>query len=584
MRRLVAFVSAFVVVGSGYAVASLPAAASDTGTSLSVMSVQQMVVDEAASYLFLGGADGVFVSDLAGAPVTAVTVGAVSGLVLSEDGTTLYASRPASDDIAVIDVATLTEQLPIATGGSTCPGSLSFVGSTLWFGYGCAGQSGGIGAVELSSDPAVVALDLARPLTGSGFGSAPLVEAAAQAPGRLFVADPGYSMSTVDVFTVSGSAVLARTGMTQPFARVNDLAVSSDGQDLLVSLATGTALRRYAAADLADRGSITVTGSSRALAIASDGRIALGLADASQPAVYTFAADGSFQNQYIAGLGAFAVDVGFSGDASTLYAVTFDALGYTLHVITDLDATTPPAPSTPAITPDLHAIDLQWGHIGLNSVDTVGVYRGTDPAALTKIADVPATNAATQRWTDTGVAAGVTYYYAVTASSAGGESELSATVSTVRDESAVVFVTNRYTINNSYDIAYASDHGPLHRITAVSGSYDTPAFSPDGASVVYTALTGGVWHLWVAPLAGGAPRQLTSGDINEGSPAWSPDGRTIAYARTTPPGSSSVWTVPAAGGTPGRSPAASTTPTRRGHPTAPCWHSPTKARARSRSR
>ncbi len=36
-------------------------------------------------------------------------------------------------------------------------------------------------------------------------------------------------------------------------------------------------------------------------------------------------------------------------------------------------------------------------------------------------------------------------------------------------------------------------------------------------------------HIYLVPLAGGAPRQLTSGDLSQSSPAWSPDGKTIAF-------------------------------------------------------
>src|SRR6266566_4136261 len=36
-------------------------------------------------------------------------------------------------------------------------------------------------------------------------------------------------------------------------------------------------------------------------------------------------------------------------------------------------------------------------------------------------------------------------------------------------------------------------------------------------------------HIYLVPLAGGAPRQLTSGDLSQSSPSWSPDGKTIAF-------------------------------------------------------
>ena len=36
-------------------------------------------------------------------------------------------------------------------------------------------------------------------------------------------------------------------------------------------------------------------------------------------------------------------------------------------------------------------------------------------------------------------------------------------------------------------------------------------------------------HLYLVTRAGGIPRQLTSGDLSQGSPAWSPDGKTIVF-------------------------------------------------------
>src|SRR5262249_46552928 len=57
----------------------------------------------------------------------------------------------------------------------------------------------------------------------------------------------------------------------------------------------------------------------------------------------------------------------------------------------------------------------------------------------------------------------------------------------------------------------------------------SPSFSPDGASMVYSADVEGVPHLFVCPVAGGEERELTKGDDGQAQPAWSPDGKEIAF-------------------------------------------------------
>ena len=64
-----------------------------------------------------------------------------------------------------------------------------------------------------------------------------------------------------------------------------------------------------------------------------------------------------------------------------------------------------------------------------------------------------------------------------------------------------------------------------------------PEWAPDSRSIVFVALVNRDTsayastnaHLFEVAIAGGEPRQLTSGEVTYGSPAFSPDGRTLCY-------------------------------------------------------
>ena len=79
-----------------------------------------------------------------------------------------------------------------------------------------------------------------------------------------------------------------------------------------------------------------------------------------------------------------------------------------------------------------------------------------------------------------------------------------------------------------------------------------PKVSPDGARLAFTAqkmdLTknAGSQQIYVVPLDGGAPRQITS-DGNNTRPWWSPDSKRIAFISTRS-GASQVWTMNPDGG------------------------------------
>lgn len=79
--------------------------------------------------------------------------------------------------------------------------------------------------------------------------------------------------------------------------------------------------------------------------------------------------------------------------------------------------------------------------------------------------------------------------------------------------------------------------GRPRQITQGDSEDSSPVFSPDGKSLAIVSNRGvpEESHIWIVPLDGGAPRQLT--DLPPGaekSPQWSPDGKKIYFVRSTP--------------------------------------------------
>ena len=92
------------------------------------------------------------------------------------------------------------------------------------------------------------------------------------------------------------------------------------------------------------------------------------------------------------------------------------------------------------------------------------------------------------------------------------------------------------------------------RLTDLPGLEESPAISPDGKSVAFSAGVGGKRQLFVLLIAGGAPLQVTSDPVDHESPRWSPDSSSILYFSPAVSGTAqgSIWEVPALGGVPRR--------------------------------
>jgi Tol biopolymer transport system component len=76
----------------------------------------------------------------------------------------------------------------------------------------------------------------------------------------------------------------------------------------------------------------------------------------------------------------------------------------------------------------------------------------------------------------------------------------------------------------------------LSQVTFDEGVEEFPAWSPDGAEILYCRDVGGLRRLFRQPSSGGEAQRVTKGDYDEILPAWSPGGKTILYVRGRAPG------------------------------------------------
>ncbi len=90
----------------------------------------------------------------------------------------------------------------------------------------------------------------------------------------------------------------------------------------------------------------------------------------------------------------------------------------------------------------------------------------------------------------------------------------------------------------------------VSRLTDLAGLEETPALSPDGKSVAFTAGVGGKRQIFVRLIAGGAPLPLTRDPTDHQFPRWSPDSSSLMYFSPAVPGErqGTVWEISALGG------------------------------------
>ncbi|MCD4818718.1 MAG: T9SS type A sorting domain-containing protein [Candidatus Cloacimonetes bacterium] len=74
-----------------------------------------------------------------------------------------------------------------------------------------------------------------------------------------------------------------------------------------------------------------------------------------------------------------------------------------------------------------------------------------------------------------------------------------------------------------------------------------PSWSPDGSLIAVTSGIGGNSNIWVIPPAGGSPEQITTDPAEDWHPCWSPDGSYIAFTSNRS-GNLDILMIPVSGG------------------------------------
>ncbi len=75
---------------------------------------------------------------------------------------------------------------------------------------------------------------------------------------------------------------------------------------------------------------------------------------------------------------------------------------------------------------------------------------------------------------------------------------------------------------------------PQQQFTQAAEGAGQPAFSPDGLQLAFVRAVEGVPQIFIAPMSGGEPFQLTKMPFGASGPVWSPNGKSIAFSSSMP--------------------------------------------------
>ncbi|MFM9692221.1 Ig-like domain repeat protein [Streptomyces europaeiscabiei] len=498
MRTLPA-ATALAVLFSSAALAVAPTASADSTKILPVASSADIVVDGVHQRVFVSDPTNgkIVVTDYYGIVRKQFTnLPGVQGLELSADSGTLYAAVRDADAIVAVDTATETESARYPVGDA--PVGVAVAGGKVWFGYG-ASAAGNLGSLDLSGEEPVVTLDQD---TTHLWYNAPILDAA---PGStaLVAGEPGGSK--LAVYDVASGTAGRTAAVDTGGGNMGDLAVTPDGQRVVVASGAPYHHQVFKTSDLTPDGTYASDTYPNSVAIAPDGTVAAGIDGIYEPDIYiyepgatTSVREYDFPNTGGSSGGDELPDSGlaWAPDASRLFAVTYNDEGvYSLRV---LDA---PTKALTAITVNAPATATRAKKL-------------TVKGKVTSKAALPAGVKLTVTRTDVESTSGKALA-AVTVAADG-----SYTFSDTPPAGGKVKYTVRYAGDADHTAASASDTVEVSRATPTLSLDKNRKTYAYGADVKFTAHLGTTYknrkvEIWADPYGSDRPNKLVkSGTVN----------------------------------------------------------------------
>ena len=330
LRRACATVTTTVTIAAAAVFGATSASAANTTHTLAITGFHGVVVANGHVFIAGGGNDGVLVRNLDGSADTVIDEPTPRGIAASADGSAVYVALGTTSAIAAIDTTTLTETTRYATGANTCPGTVAPLGTSIYFGDGCADNGGAVGVVDLSADTPTVHTGLA-----TGFYNTPILAVSASLPGRIFAAETGISPSTVRSFDITQAGLTAGPTV-EVGSNLQDMAVSGDGADLITASGAPYYHPAFHTSDLSLDGQFTSNTYPNAVATSPAGWVAAGVNGIYWADIYMFDPDRKLTRSYELGDSSDELlPHGLAFGSGVLYAVAQHDAGFTLRVLRD---------------------------------------------------------------------------------------------------------------------------------------------------------------------------------------------------------------------------------------------------------